>query len=241
MSCRELLQDPRNRNRFEESATATVESVVDAIEPNLEQAIELRAAQAGVLQALDTPQWTPQRTPQWHSAHAVADQANSIVNPEVDRLSGGVGNAFAPRLFAQSIIAQRARELSGTLEQTAYTELPEASPAAPVVNTAEPVGRGEGLASPQDSGSLLDGVITPQLEQTDDFSNLLGPRRFGETGILASVLEAILQPGMQEQPPTNAARSRSLVDLPSSFDVPRTKVGSNTKQSARCTVAHFLR
>lgn len=226
MSCRELLQDPRNRNRFEESAAATVQRVVDAIEPNLEQAIELRAAQAGVLQALETPQLTPQRTHQWHSAHAVADQANLMVNPEIDRLSGGVGNAFAPRLFAQSIIAQRARELSGTVEQTGYRELPEAGPAAPVVNTAEPVGTGEGLASAQDSASMLDGVITPQSEKTDDFANLLGPRRFGETGILASVLEAILQPGTQEQPPTNAVRPRSLVDLPSSFDVPRTTLGS---------------
>jgi hypothetical protein len=98
-----ILENPGGRGELSERAQTAVGQVIET----LEQAIEERVERESVFAALSMPQA--------YSASTVAEYATSDINKEVDRLSGGLANSFSPRLFAQSIISQRAQGLEGAL------------------------------------------------------------------------------------------------------------------------------
>lgn len=83
----------------------TAEGALDNVLSAVEKAINERRELDDVFSSLNTPQMV--------SANTIAALATPEANKNVDQKAGGIGNAFGPRLYVQSLIAQRSNGLTG--------------------------------------------------------------------------------------------------------------------------------
>lgn len=176
--------------RLQETAEVALGNVLSAVE----KAIDERRELDDIFNSLNTPKMV--------SANTIAALATPEANKNVDQKAGGVGNAFGPRLYVQSLIAQRSNGLTGPNTEA---QEPPGIVAGPLdsFQSAEPV-TARGLTEP--TIALPRSELVPIREQgLPIFTALKTPQDH-----LAALLAAI-RPADQEQ--QEAPKRRSLTGL----------------------------